>query len=165
MDAQVQLFLVCLLLGLALIGAEIFLPGGFIGFLGALALIGAMVTGFVAFGPQWGFLISVLIVLLSGACVVFWIRLFPRTPLGRRLTLAADGRNLKSADDLHALVGQSGVAESALRPAGIARLGGRRLDVVADGSWIPAGAAVRVTAVEGNRIVVREAAAPGEPAP
>jgi membrane-bound serine protease (ClpP class) len=41
-----------------------------------------------------------------------------------------------------------------LRPAGIATIDGARVDVVSDGAFIEAGAAVVVTRVDGNRIVV-----------
>ena len=47
---------------------------------------------------------------------------------------------------------------SALRPAGIADIGGARVDVVSDGEFIEPGAAVQVVRVDGNRVVVRRAA-------
>jgi membrane-bound serine protease (ClpP class) len=43
---------------------------------------------------------------------------------------------------------------TALRPAGVAELGGRRVDVVTDGVFVDAGRVVRVVAVEGARVVV-----------
>ena len=48
-----------------------------------------------------------------------------------------------------------GAALSALRPAGAAQIAGRRVDVVSEGTFIPAGAAVKVVSVEGARVVVR----------
>jgi membrane-bound serine protease (ClpP class) len=41
-----------------------------------------------------------------------------------------------------------------LRPAGIARIDGRRVDVVSRGEMIESGSPVRVLSVEGNRVVV-----------
>jgi membrane-bound serine protease (ClpP class) len=49
------------------------------------------------------------------------------------------------------------VAATTLRPAGIARIEGARLDVVTDGEYVEAGEPVEVTRVDGNRIVVRRA--------
>jgi membrane-bound serine protease (ClpP class) len=53
-------------------------------------------------------------------------------------------------------VGDWGVAESALRPAGKAIFGDDYLDVVTDGSFVDKGKQVRVIQISGNRIVVRE---------
>jgi membrane-bound ClpP family serine protease len=43
-----------------------------------------------------------------------------------------------------------------LRPSGTASINGRRVDVVTEGGLIERGTAVKVVAVEGARIVVRE---------
>ncbi len=163
MDPSIQLFIILVVVGLFLIGAEIFLPGGVIGFLGGLSLFGAAVVGFKAFGPQGGIISALLIILLAGVCMVVWIRFFPRTGIGRTMTLSLDGKSFKSAPaDLKTLVDKEGVAQSRLRPAGIARIDSHRVDVVAEGSWIESGRPIRVIRVEGNRILVREITAPAK---
>jgi membrane-bound serine protease (ClpP class) len=53
-------------------------------------------------------------------------------------------------------VGQKGVSLSQLRPAGKAKFGGLRLDVVSGGELIEADREIVVEVVEGNRIVVKE---------
>lgn len=53
--------------------------------------------------------------------------------------------------------GARGVAETDLRPSGVARLSERRVDVVADGEFVPRGSRVVVTAVDGLRVLVRRA--------
>jgi membrane-bound serine protease (ClpP class) len=55
-----------------------------------------------------------------------------------------------------ALLGAVGTAATMLRPAGMAMFGEQYVDVVTEGSFIPAGARVQVVEVEGNRIVVKE---------
>ncbi|MFO7779186.1 MAG: NfeD family protein [Nitriliruptoraceae bacterium] len=57
-----------------------------------------------------------------------------------------------------ALVGRQGVALSDLRPAGVARIDGHRIDVVSDGEWLAAGDPVTVVSDEGYRRVVQRAA-------
>jgi membrane-bound serine protease (ClpP class) len=79
--------------------------------------------------------------------------------MGKKLTLDADGRQFKTAAS-PTLLQQEGEALSPLRPAGLALLGGQRVDVVAESSWIPAGARIRVIEVAGNRIVVRQVEQP-----
>lgn len=53
------------------------------------------------------------------------------------------------------LVGAGGVALTDLRPAGAVEVAGERLDVVADGKFIPAGSRVVVVQSDGYRHVVR----------
>ena len=52
--------------------------------------------------------------------------------------------------------GSSGVAESFLRPAGIARFGDRRIDVTSEGDFIEKGDPVEIVRTSGNRVVVRK---------
>lgn len=54
------------------------------------------------------------------------------------------------------LLGQQGTAASDLRPAGVARVTGERVDVVTQGDFVAAGSPIEVLRVEGNRVVVRE---------
>jgi membrane-bound serine protease (ClpP class) len=54
------------------------------------------------------------------------------------------------------LIGQRGVAVTPLRPAGTAMFATRRLDVVTEATFIPQGATVEVTAVQGSRVIVRQ---------
>jgi membrane-bound serine protease (ClpP class) len=51
-------------------------------------------------------------------------------------------------------VGKTGIAASALRPAGKAKIDGELVDVVTLGDFIEKDARVRVLKVDGNRIVV-----------
>lgn len=167
MDASLlQIYLALLITGVLLVGAEIYVPGGIVGVLGALALLGAVVVGFF-FGPGFGVISAVAIVILSSVGLYFWIHYFPRTSTGRKLALQEDGRlNKNDGPELQALIGLEGVAQSALRPSGVAIVGGRRLDVITAGVWIEPGTPVRVTAVQGHRIEVSAivpAASPGEP--
>ena len=145
--------------GLLLIIAEVFIPGGVAGVVGGLALLAAMGIGLFAFPPPWGFLSAVSIVLMGGAGLLLWVQIFPRTRTGRRITLQADGAAQKSSAAPSALlVGAAGEAVTALRPAGIALIDGKRYDVLADGGeWIAAASPIRVSAIrDGNLFVCLE---------
>jgi membrane-bound ClpP family serine protease len=48
----------------------------------------------------------------------------------------------------------TGEAVSTLRPSGIAKFNGRRVDVVADGEWIEAGQAVKISSTSNGHISV-----------
>ena len=151
-----EIFFTLLIAGLILIGAEIFVPGGILGIMGGLALFGAVVLGFMAF-PGCGAWIAIGILGLVGVIIVLWVKIFPRTELGKRMTVSTDLKTWKATNPgLESLSGKEGVASSELRPAGFAEIEGRRVDVVTRGEMISAGSTVRVLDVESNRVVVAE---------
>jgi membrane-bound serine protease (ClpP class) len=151
---SVHWFIVLLVTGATLVGAEVFLPGAVMGIAGAVALLGALVLGFIAF-PGYGPVIAASIFGFVGLMVWVWIRYFPRSAIGRRMAVADDLSGAKSADPrCQALQGLTGVAVSELRPAGFALLNGNRVDVVTRGEMVAKDTPVRVVKVEGNRVVV-----------
>jgi membrane-bound serine protease (ClpP class) len=151
-----------LVIGLALIGVVGILfelhvvPGhGFAGFLGTAALVAAVV---LSFGFAFLFVaaqsISIAIVLTA---IAFWFvtRALPENAFLRRLTfVAVQGPDYVASADYHALLGAVGVATSYLRPAGVASFDGRRIDVLTEGDFVPAGESIQVSRVEGARIFV-----------
>ncbi|HEX5659628.1 MAG TPA: NfeD family protein [Polyangiales bacterium] len=166
--------LILLAAGAGLIALEVFvIPGfGVIGIAGILCVMAALVLStiglplkvVVATGAWVEPLTRVAIALaLTMVGMIIAARYLPRTRLFSGLILKSaltsntshDGpRSFVSADESK-YVGQSGVAESDLRPVGVARFGEQRIDVVSEGGYVRAGSRVRVIAVEGARIVVR----------
>ncbi len=102
--------------------------------------------------------------LIGGAGAIglafLFARYLPDLPYFNRLALAPaapqTGSAIGGAPDApsHPLLGATGVAETDLRPAGRAKIGGEHLDVVAEG-FVPPGTRVKVVAVRGNVVVVR----------
>ena len=156
---MLQLYVTCLLLGIILLGAEIYVPGGVLGVMGAIFLVAAIIIGYrvEVFHPHGGTISAIIILLAGTGGFLFWLHFFPRSSVGRRLSLQDDGKSFRG-DNLHlsSLMNAEGVTLTTLRPAGEAKLGDERVDVVADGSFIEKGARVRVINVSGNRVVVRE---------
>jgi len=154
MNAAIQIFLIALISGLLLLGSEIFVPGGVLGFFGGVALLIAVVSGFFAF-PGYGVYVAVAILILVGVAIVLWIRLFPRSRVGRMMTVSKDLATSKSSQDgLPELLGKRGEAISGLRPSGFALIEGHRVDVVTEGGMLAKGEPIEVIRVEGNRVVV-----------
>ena len=89
--------------------------------------------------------------------ILFWCatRAFPENAWMKKMTLvAAQGPEYVTSRDFTAFRGAVGTASSFLRPAGVATMDGRRVDVLTSGEFIAAGTPVRVTRVEGTRIFV-----------
>lgn len=154
-----QIYVILVIAGLFLVGAEIFVPGGILGVMGAICLIAAIIIGFPAlspmFGPMGGLVSAVSIIVLVGIVMVLWIKIFPRTSLGKRMTVSADLHESKATEDgLEELLNKTGETLSELRPSGFALIDGRRTDVVTQGGMISKGETVKVIEIEGNRVVV-----------
>ena len=152
-----QVFWLSLVIGLMMICAEVFVPGGILGLFGCIALFTAMVAGYAAY-PGWGNYISLAIITGGGIIFVLWIKFLPKSAIGRALTLRANGtdRPGQRGPDatMRELENQTGEAQTDLRPSGIARIAGRRVDVITEGSLIPKGEQVRVVEVKGSKVVV-----------
>jgi len=147
-----------LFLGFALVVAEIFFPSlGVLSLMAGAALIGAVVAGFHV---TTGFGISILVIAIFGVPVALFVafKLFPRTPLGRRMVaLGSQWKKEERAAVEHAaarFVGDVGRAYSPLRPTGIAMFNGERLDVVTRGEHIEPNTPVRAIRFVANRLVV-----------
>ncbi|MBT3293900.1 MAG: NfeD family protein [Verrucomicrobia bacterium] len=153
--SAVQLFFVLLGSGLLLLGAEVFVPGGVLGIFGGLLLLGAMVAGYPAF-PGSGHFVAVGILFLAGVAIALWIRFFPRSRVGKAMTVSNDESDFSAVQDgLQELLGAQGEAKSDLRPAGFALINGHRIDVVTQGGMIDKGTPVTVVEIEANRVVVK----------
>lgn len=168
------LALLLFLLGLVLVGIEIFvLPGfGAPGIFGILSMLAGLAL--VTFdrlpesGAEWGqlgwrvllYLLAMLGALLAALLIA---RFLPKVPYANRLILEAPAERgeravefLPGAEEAAQLLGAIGTSHTPLRPAGVVRFGDKFVDVVSDGSFIPAGTRVQVILVEGTRIVVKE---------
>jgi membrane-bound serine protease (ClpP class) len=152
-----QTIIVLVVIGFLMIAAEVFVPGLVLGTLGGLCLIGSVVLCYVSYGPLLGTVAFASLAVLSILGFFLWLRLFPHTPLGKRMMLnqsLASRNSLPIAD----LIGETGEAVTPLRPAGTAIIQGRRMDVVAESGLIDSGQKITVVSQEGIRIVVRQLA-------
>jgi membrane-bound serine protease (ClpP class) len=166
-----------LVVGLALLALEIFVTPGFgvLGVLGLLAIGASLVLSLVAYSPfQKEFVLShvsireaLLRVLASLVMTVvgtvLLVRYVPRTRVGRRLILSealASGTSLPEQPFDIVRPGDGGIALTDLRPYGKARIGGRRVEVVAEGNFIHRQSPLEVVRVAGNRVEVRAASKP-----
>jgi len=149
--------LILFVFGIALMLVEAFMPGlGVFGLGGLISTIASIVLAAVS--VQTGMVMLLIAVVLSAVFAVFAFRFFSRRGMLRHIILSEE----ETADlgyvaplDQKNLVGKEGVAETSLRPSGAATIDGRRIDVVSDGSYIPAGEKLIVDRVEGVRVIVR----------
>jgi membrane-bound serine protease (ClpP class) len=148
------LIITLLILGAILLFLETLLPGMIAGLIGFICLMAAVILGYQDFGYQTGSLIlaGVLVGLLVGTWC--WLKFFPESRIAK--AFISQGSVGELGVDKPELLNGTGVALTQLRPSGTASINGQRVDVVTEGGLMERGAAVKVVAVEGARIVVRE---------
>ena len=145
--------------GLLFALAEVIIPSG--GVLTILAVLSFGASIFCAFHVHVLFGVAILVALpfLVIGVIALGFKILPYTPMGEAAILSGSKRKREAegidVDDLSSLMGLSGVAESNLRPAGIARFGNQRVTVVTQGGMISKGTVVRAIEVNGNRVVVK----------
>jgi membrane-bound serine protease (ClpP class) len=147
----VDLVYILLVVGAVLLMLETILPGLVVGLCGLACWMAAVAVAFqrTENGP-W-----VLLFVMAGGGIgtVLWFKYFPRTRYAQSLMLKNSIGGEPEAD--LSLLGQVGVAQSDLRPSGVATINDRRMDVVAEGGLIESGTEIKVVEVTGLRVVVR----------
>lgn len=147
-----------LILGLALIVLEMFIPsGGLLGVLAAAAVVGSMFVA-VKYSPSTAVGASFVIGELIGVCVVIALALkyWPNTAIGRRIAPELPRpEDVLPSNEFQDLLGKIGHAKSPMLPSGAVQIDGRTVNAVSEGMAIDAGQLVKVIEVRGNRIVVR----------
>ena len=159
---------VLIVTGIILIGLEVMVIPGF----GVAGLLGIAAIGIALFRIFQDDFVAVVgwTALFGSVLVGLAIWLLPNLRIASPLMLDTrlgkggytPGTPLASDNPYDHLRGQTGKAASDLRPAGVARILGERVDVVTQGDFVPAGSPIEVMKVEGNRIVVREVIAEAE---
>lgn len=146
-------------IGLGLLFAEFFLPGGIAGIIGLALIIGSIL---LAGGNVVNMGISIFIALIVAILgMVIIVKFF-----GKKINMFNKMILTDATDTEHGyvsninrveLLGKLGKSMTPLRPSGTIMLEGERIDAVTEGGYVDAGKIMKVIKVEGSRIVVREA--------
>ncbi|MEM9186819.1 MAG: NfeD family protein [Planctomycetota bacterium] len=154
-----------LLVGLALLVAEVFFPsGGVLGFSSAMALLAAIWFAFQR-GVTYAATFTVIEVIGAPVLIYLAFKYLPYTPFGKLLLGEAPSADqVEPKETRHRLVGRVGVARSKMLPAGAVEIDGEVVDAVSQGQPIEPGQYVKVVEVSGNRVMVRCAGEDDRPA-
>ena len=146
-------FYCVLFLGLAVVlfAVEVFIPSfGIIAICG-IGASGLGLYGFYVQGQMAALAVSSVLLVAFVAVVIVWgLR---RLRFAGTLSPASTGFAPEATTDLS---GKEGISLTPLRPAGMARIEGQKIDVVAVGGFVEKDRPVHVVETSGNRIVVRE---------
>lgn len=147
-----------LLVGIVFLTLEIFLPGGVLGVLAVICFGAAVFIGF-KIGTNTGLGTLAGVFGIGALYLMFFTIVLPKSKLGQRFALNTNIDEQVGAEaDL--LLHREGESVTDLRPGGIARIDGDRIDVVAVAGYVKAGTRVRVIEVDGSSVMVETIEAP-----
>ena len=162
-QVEAQYALLAFVLGIGLLVIEAFvIPGfGVAGIAGIGCIIYSVFFIFEnAYQTEQAIFFLGVSVLITTALLFVAVYFLPRTRAWQHLVLQTEigsDKGFHSAvEDYSEHLGQTGVALTALRPAGTAMIENKRLDVVSVGDFIDVDMPVRIVGVEGSKIVVEE---------
>ena len=157
----IALIVALIIAGLVLLMLEILTPS--FGLLAASAVAALCGAVWMCYTIDGRLALAVLVALLVAVpCyLVFMVRWLPTTSLGQHLFLKraprGEGEGVPDADEMQAMVGQTGTAETLLRPSGAIRIDGKRIIALSESGIIPKGQSVKVVRAGGSNVIVRKA--------
>ena len=146
-------------LGFMLLLIELFLiPGFSFAGMGAFGCFGAgTYLAYQSYGLEgalYAFLISVG---LGFTFLILSIKMGMFKRISMKYSEEGEEGYVAGSGNLGDLIGKEGVSVTPLRPAGTASVQNRKVDVVTEGEFIERNARIRVTRIDGNRVIVERA--------
>ena len=157
MNDPLLLSIILQLVGVVVIIAEIILPSG-----GILSIVALGVFGYSLFmvfneiSKTIGFAFVAADLVMIPVLVIVGLKLMARSPVTLRKTLSRKEGVSSQSPELDSYIDMPGTAVTDLRPAGIAVINGKRVDVVTRGEYVQKDSAIIVIEVTGNQIIVRK---------
>lgn len=147
-----------LLLGIALLILEIFLPGfGIPGFCGLILEGIAIFFAATRHGTVAALIVTAIALVIIGLAVFFSFRSVTKGRLSKTSLILKDTEQAAEASAVPAVApGDEGTVVTPLRPSGSVAFGDLRLDVIADGEFVDRGQTVRVLRLDGTKVIVRK---------
>lgn len=146
---QTQL-IILFAVGLVAVFAEILLPGMIVGTCGAICMIASIYWTYQMGASTLGHAMVAVSIISIPIFIVLWYRLASRT-----FAVTTSEEGFTPPGEFNGLLNQDGVTLTDLHPTGIAKIQGRRVDVVTRGEMVPKNARIRVIEVHGNRVIVK----------
>lgn len=149
--------LLLFIIGLALIIAEFFVPGGIVGILGGVFIVLSLILAGANMMQMVTAIFIALVIAMIG--MVILMKFFGKKlhVLNKLVLMDATTTEEGYVSNVNRteLLGQVGKTLTPLRPSGTMVFGNERIDVVSEGGYIDAHKHVEIVKVEGSRIVVR----------
>lgn len=155
------IILTLLIAGLLLISLEVFLPGGILGLIGAILMIGGCFKAYQDFGYVGAAYTTIAGGILLVILLFVEFKILAKTKFGERLFLnksvsgGTSPAEEKRFRERESLVGKTGVTATVLAPTGLVEIDGKSYEAQSESGLIRPGHEVRVVSQDSFRLVVR----------
>ena len=157
---DIVLIIACLVVGAGLITLEAITPGlGLPGLSGAVLLAVGTWLVWRDYGVTWGLVTLLASLVVTSGAVLLSLKSAASGRLSKSRIILGESTPVPDLDAEGSLVGSEGEALTPLTPVGDASIGGKRLEVLSEGGYIPKGARIVVLRTEGKKIIVKTAEA------
>ncbi len=147
--------------GIALLAAEVVVPGAVLGILGGIALVLGVIVAFVRLGFDGGIWATTAALVVGGIALYLEFVLLPKSRFTRSLAVSstAGGAGQPPVAD-RSVVGRQALALTALAPTGMVEIDGRRYEAFARHGHSAKGERLDVVDVDNFRLIVSKPALP-----
>ncbi|MGA0853551.1 MAG: NfeD family protein [Luteolibacter sp.] len=157
-----SLIILLFAIGLILLAAEVIVPGGILGGIAALMMLGGCAVAYSRFGANGGMI--ALIAAIALICITLFLefRVLPKTRMGRRAFLESEIGATSAAfgPEAQQLIGSQAEAITLLSPTGYIRVNGKRYEGFSQSGQISPGATLQVVGADNFRLIVTSTPTP-----
>ncbi len=153
--------ILCFLIGMGLLIAEVFMPGfGIAGITGIILEIVSIVLTYLKHGGLVALCMTLVSLVVIGITISVTLRSAAKGRISKSPLILKDRETAEegysATADVEVFLGREGITTTVLRPTGMAEFDGVKLNVVADGEYMPKETKVKISKVDGPSVVVRK---------
>lgn len=150
------LILILFAAGIVLLVLEVIVPGGILGVIGGVFMLGGVVAAFIDYGASGGALATLAALFLVGIALYLEFVYLPRSRVAHALSMQGtiSGTSQPPIADRAAVLGREVVAVTALSPTGYVQLDQKRYEAFCRHGHAAAGERLQVIDVDTFRLIV-----------
>lgn len=151
-----SLVVLLFIIGILCIAAEVLVPGGILGGIGMLLMLGGCALAFVRYDVSGGLIAVSSAILVTLIALVLEFKVLPNTKLGKRAFLEKQISGSSSIYGMQEreLVGKSAEAVTKLTPSGYVSIEGKRYEAFSQSGQIEPGTPLQVVGSDNFRLIV-----------
>lgn len=150
-----NLVIVLYALGAFLLAVELIVPGGIIGAIGGVLMLGGIIVLYSEYGLEAGILGFLGALAILALTFYVEVKLLPKTAFGKRFFLNAQVKGVSQKELVEdSCVGQECKTVTALSPSGYVLLNGKKVDAMSRSGFIEANEVVKVIGKDNFRLLV-----------
>jgi membrane-bound ClpP family serine protease len=157
-----ELILSLLIVGVLLLGSEVFLTSGLIGTVGGVCLVAGICLAYTRYGVEAGLVAGVGSLVATIVVIVVSLKILPKTRTGQKMfnQAASDGQAVNTgAATAPELIGKRGKAITTFAPTGLAEIEGKQYEAASLDGLLQVGEALVVAGRDSYKLLVKKAGA------